>query len=123
MLSNTFKKIFIVKCVGRTTKEETELNEKLNKYLCDGCRKEQERKKKMKKIVDVIALEREMVQRLDILNADTVFLQTDKGQSKINTLIERLHTVRLIKKHFDLIQWLMGVTEITRDKLLDQDEA
>ena len=50
----------------------------------------------MKKIVDVIALERELVQRLDILNADTVFLQTDKGQSKINTLIERLHTVRLI---------------------------
>jgi hypothetical protein len=27
----------------------------------------------MKKIVDVIALERELVQRLDILNADTVF--------------------------------------------------
>ena len=84
-----------------------------------GTRKEKE----MKKIVDVIALEREMVQRLDILNADTVFLQTDKAQSKINTLIERLHTVRLVKKHFDLIQWLMGVTEITREKLLDQDEA
>ena len=84
-----------------------------------GTRKEKE----MKKIVDVIALEREMVQRLDILNADTVFLQTDKAQSKINTLIERLHAVELIKKHFDLIQWLMGVTEITREKLLDQDEA
>ena len=81
------------------------------------------RKKKMKKIVDVIALERELKQRLDILNADTVFLQTDKAQSKINTLIERLQTVELIRKHFDLIQWLMGVTEITRDKLLDQDEA
>ena len=77
----------------------------------------------MKKIVDVIALERELVQRLDILNADTVFLQTDKGQSKINTLIERLHAVRLIKKHFDLIQWLMGSPDITRARLLDQDEA
>ena len=77
----------------------------------------------MKKIVDVIALEREMVQRLDILNADTVFLQTDKGQSKINTLIERLQAIELIKKHFDLIQWLMGSYDITRDKLLDQDEA
>ena len=84
-----------------------------------GTRKEKE----MKKIVDVIALERELVQRLDILNADTVFLQTDKGQSKINTLIERLHTVRLIMKHFDLIQWLMGNTDVTRDRLLDQDEA
>ena len=84
-----------------------------------GTRKEKE----MKKIVDVIALERELVQRLDILNADTVFLQTDKGQSKINTLIERLQAVELIKKHFDLIQWLMGSYDITRDKLLDQDEA
>ena len=77
----------------------------------------------MKKIVDVIALERELVQRLDILNADTVFLQTDKGQSKINTLIERLQTVQIIKKHFDLIQWLMGSTDVTRARLLDQDEA
>ena len=77
----------------------------------------------MKKIVDVIALERELKQRLDILNADTVFLQTDKAQSKINTLIERLQTVELIRKHFDLIQWLMGSYDITRDKLLDQDEA
>ena len=77
----------------------------------------------MKKIVDVIALERELEQRLDLLNADTVFLQTDKGQSKINTLIERLQTVRLIQQHFDLIQWLMGSTDITRAKLLDQDEV
>ena len=76
----------------------------------------------MKKIVDVIALERAMVQRLDILNADTVFLQTDKGQSKINTLIERLHTVRLIKKHFDLIRWLLGETDVTRLSLIDQDK-
>ena len=79
--------------------------------------------KEMKKIVDVIALERELVQRLDILNADTVFLQTDKGQSKINTLIERLQAVQIIKKHFDLIQWLMGSTDVTRARLLDQDEA
>ena len=84
-----------------------------------GTRKE----KQMKKIVDVIALERELIQRLDILNADTVFLQTDKAQSKINNLVERLHTVELIKKHFDLIQWLMGSTDVTRDRLLDQDEA
>jgi len=44
----------------------------------------------MKKIVDVIALERELKQRLDILNADTVFLQTDKAQSKINNLVKML---------------------------------
>jgi len=31
---------------GRTTKEETELDDKLNKYLCEGCHKEQKGKKK-----------------------------------------------------------------------------
>ena len=75
----------------------------------------------MKKLVDVLALEREFENRLDVLNADDVFLQSDKAQSKINTLIERLQTVRLIKNNFDLIQWLMGSTDITRAKLLDQD--
>ena len=37
---------FYCEMCGRTTKEETELYEKLNKYLCEGCRKEQERKNK-----------------------------------------------------------------------------
>ena len=36
---------FYCEMCGRTTKEETELDEKLNKYLCEGCRKEKERKK------------------------------------------------------------------------------
>ena len=76
----------------------------------------------MKKLVDVLALERELENRLDVLNADSVFLQSDKGQSKINTLIERLQALHVIKKHFDLIQWLMGNTDITRAKLLDQDD-
>ena len=76
----------------------------------------------MKKIVDILALERELENRLDVLNADNVFLQSDKGQSKINTLVERLQALYIIKKHFDLIQWLMGSTDITRAKLLDQDE-
>ena len=77
----------------------------------------------MKKLVDVLALERELENRLDVLNADTVFLQSDKGQSKINTLIERLQALQVIKKHFDLIQWLMGNTDITRATLLDQDRV
>ena len=77
----------------------------------------------MKKLVDILALERELENRLDVLNADTVFLQSDKGQSKINTLIERLQALYVIKKHFDLIQWLMGNTDITRATLLDQDRV
>ena len=77
----------------------------------------------MKKMVDLIALERELTQRLDFLNADTTFLQTDKAQSKINTLIERLKVVEVIKKNYEVIQWLMGEDEVTRAKLIDQDKV
>ena len=37
---------FYCEMCGRTTKEETELDEKINKFLCEGCQKEQERKTK-----------------------------------------------------------------------------
>ena len=77
----------------------------------------------MKKMVDLIALHRELTQRLDFLNADTTFLQTDKAQSKINTLIERLRVVEVIKKNYEVIQWLMGEDEVTRAKLIDQDKV
>ena len=76
----------------------------------------------MRKIVDVIALERELENRLDVLNADTVFLQTDKAQSKINALIERLHVIKYIKKHLVVVEWLMGSETVTRKRLLSQDE-
>ena len=77
----------------------------------------------MKNMVDLSALTRELTQRLDFLNADTTFLQTDKAQSKINTLIERLKVVEVIKKNYEVIQWLMGEDEITRAKLIDQDKV
>ena len=53
----------------------------------------------MKNMVDLIALDRELTQRLDFLNADSSFLQTDRAQSKINTLIERLRVVEVIKNN------------------------
>jgi hypothetical protein len=37
---------FYCEMCGRTSKEETILEEKLGKYLCKGCRKEYERKNK-----------------------------------------------------------------------------
>ena len=77
----------------------------------------------MKKMVDLLALEREITRRLDVLNADTVFLQTGSAQSKLNTLIARLQTLEIIKKHFELIQWVMGSTDISRARLIDQDEV
>ena len=77
----------------------------------------------MKKMVDLIALERELTQRLDFLNADPSFLQTDRAQSKINTLIERLRVVEVIKKNYEVIQWIMGEGDVTRAKLIDQDKV
>ena len=77
----------------------------------------------MKKMVDIIALERELTQRLDFLNADSSFLQTDRAQSKINTLIERLRVVEVIKKNYEVIQWIMGEGDVTRAKLIDQDKV
>jgi|19_taG_2_1085344.scaffolds.fasta_scaffold17612_3 predicted rRNA methylase YqxC with S4 and FtsJ domains len=77
----------------------------------------------MKKMVDIIALERELTQRLDFLNADSSFLQTDRAQSKINTLIERLRVVELIKNNYEVIQWIMGEGDVTRAKLIDQDKV
>ena len=77
----------------------------------------------MKNMVDLIALDRELTQRLDFLNADTSFLQTDRAQSKINTLIERLRVVEVIKKNYEVIQWLMEEGDVTRAKLIDQDKV
>jgi|TARA_B100001964_G_scaffold195599_1_gene219744 predicted rRNA methylase YqxC with S4 and FtsJ domains len=77
----------------------------------------------MKKMVDIIALERELTQRLDFLNADSSFLQTDRAQSKINTLIERLRLIELIKNNYEVIQWIMGEGDVTRAKLIDQDKV
>ena len=74
-------------------------------------------------MVDLIALDRELTQRLDFLNADSSFLQTDRAQSKINTLIERLRVVEVIKKNYEVIQWLMEEGDVTRAKLIDQDKV
>ena len=76
----------------------------------------------MRKIVDLFALDRELENRLVVLNADSVFLDTDKAQSKLNGLIERLQLVQLIKKNFEVIEWLMGNEDISRKRLLNQDE-
>ena len=77
----------------------------------------------MKNMVDLSALTRELTQRLDFLNADTSFMQTDRAQSKINTLIERLRVVEVIKKNYEVIQWLMEEGDVTRAKLIDQDKV
>ena len=76
----------------------------------------------MRKLVDVLALERELINRLDVLNADTVFMSSTQANSKLNGLIERLEVVRMIKKNFEVIEWLIGDTDMTRVHLIDQDK-
>ena len=76
----------------------------------------------MRKLVDVMALERELENRLDVLNADTVFMSSGQAPSKLNGLIQRLELVRLIKKNFEVIEWLGGDSDITRVDLLNQDK-
>ena len=76
----------------------------------------------MRKLVDVIALEREVENRLDVLNADTVFMSSGQAPSKLNGWIERLELVRLIKKNFEVIEWLIGDSDITRVDLINQDK-
>ena len=77
----------------------------------------------MKKIVDVIALERELENRLDVLNADTVFMSSGQAPSKLNALVKRLELVGLIKENFEVIEWLVGETDITRVDLINQDKV
>ena len=76
----------------------------------------------MKKLVDVTALERELENRLDVLNADSVFMSTQTANWKVHALVERLELVRLIKKNFEVIEWLVGDSDITRVDLINQDK-
>jgi len=77
----------------------------------------------MKKMVDVLALERELENRLDVLNADSVFMSSGQAQSKLNNLIGRLQLLRRIKDNFELIEWLIGDSDITRADLANQDKV
>ena len=77
----------------------------------------------MRKLVDVTALERELENRLDVLNADTVFMSSGQAPSKLNGLVKRLELVRLIKENFEVIEWLVGESDITRVDLINQDKV
>ena len=81
------------------------------------------KEKQMKKLVDVLALERELENRLDVLNADTIFMSSGQAQPKLNKLIERLQLLRQIKDNFELIEWVIGDTDITRADLVNQDKV
>ena len=78
----------------------------------------------MKARVDLIALQRELVQRIKILSSDTVYLGTPMGEQAVQLLAQRLEKVDFILQNFELIEWLFNPnTDIKRADLVNQDKA
>jgi hypothetical protein len=78
----------------------------------------------MKAKVDVIALQREMVQRIKILSKDTVYLGTPMGEHSVQLLAQRLEKVDFIMQNFELLEWLFNPnTDIKRADLVNQDKV
>ena len=77
----------------------------------------------MKAKVDLIALQRELVQRIKILSKDTVYLGTPMGEHSVQLLGQRLEKVDFIMQNFELLEWLFNPnTDIKRADLVNQDK-
>ena len=50
-------------------------------------------------------------------------MSSGQAQSKLNKLIERLQLLRRIKDNFELIEWLIDDSDITRADLANQDKV
>ena len=78
----------------------------------------------MRARVDLIALQRELKQRIKILSADTVYLGTPAGDRSVGLLKQRLEKVDFILDNFELIDWLVNPNSgIKRDDLVNQDKV
>jgi len=78
----------------------------------------------MRAKVDLIALQRELAQRIKILRSDTVYLGTPEGERRVQLLAQRQEKVEFIMQNFELIEWLFNPdTDIKRADLVNQDKA
>ena len=78
----------------------------------------------MRARVDLIALERELKQRIKTLSADTVFLGTPAGEHSLALLGQRLEKVQFILENFELIDWLVNPkSDVKRADLINQDRV
>jgi len=78
----------------------------------------------MRAKVDLIALQRELEQRIKILRSDTVYLGTPEGERRVQLLAQRQEKVEFIMHNFELIEWLFNPdTDIKRADLVHQDKA
>ena len=77
----------------------------------------------MRAKVDLLALERELTQRIKTLQQDTVFLSSIEGSRRVTGLGERLEKVEFILENFELIDWLFNLQSGTkRADLVNQDK-
>ena len=78
----------------------------------------------MRARVDLIALQRELEQKIKVLSADTVFLGTAAGTRAVNLLQQRLERVDFILDEFELIDWLVNPkSDVKRSDLSNQDRV
>ena len=78
----------------------------------------------MKSRADIEALKRELNQRINLLNNDSVYLSRPDGRSTIIALRERLEVVELISNNLGLLDWLVNEnTDIKRADLVSQDKV
>ena len=77
----------------------------------------------MRAKVDLLALQRELTQRIKTLQRDTVFLSSIEGSRRVDGLGERLEKVEFILENFELIDWLFNPQSSTkRADLVNQDK-
>ena len=72
----------------------------------------------MRAKVDLIALQRELAQRIKILRSDTVYLGTPEGERRVQLLAQRQEKVEFIMQNFELIEWLLIRTQISNGPIL-----
>ena len=78
----------------------------------------------MKTRADLEALKRELTQRINVLQKDSVFLGMPEGRGRISVLTKRLEAADLIADNLALLEWVFeDDTDIKRADLVDQDKV
>ena len=78
----------------------------------------------MRARVDLIALQRELEQKIKVLSADTVFMGSTAGTQAVTLLQQRLEKVDFILDEFELVDWLINPnSDVKRGDLSNQDRV
>ena len=78
----------------------------------------------MRARVDLIALQRELEQKIKVLSADTVFMGSTAGTRAVTLLQQRLERVDFILDEFELVDWLINPkSDVKRGDLSNHDRV